>query len=92
MSNALVRSKRLGICQPHASSGQKAGVVLTSSGTTVLEAGASARSGSLPLYHVVRGPERNLQQTRVDLVEVDVGEVIEEAAERHGTDASIGAW
>lgn len=41
---------------------------------------------------VARGLERNLQQTRVDLVEIDVGEVIEEAAERHGTDASIGAW
>lgn len=35
--------------------------------------------------------ERHLEQARVDPIEVDVGEVIEEAAERHGTDASICA-
>jgi hypothetical protein len=33
---------------------------------------------------------RDLEQARIDLVEVDVGEMIEEAAESHGADAPIG--
>jgi hypothetical protein len=48
-------------------------------------------AGARPLAGAGR-PECDLEQARVDLVEVDVGEVIEEATERNGTDASIGAW